>query len=55
MAAGDDVAFRHSLKRVRVTTKTGQRLDMWWQPTICYRKVDGAWQVAHKDARVPST
>ena len=53
IAAGDDVAFCHSLKRVSATTTAGQRLDMWWRATICYRKVDGAWQVTHEHASVP--
>jgi len=53
IAAGDDVAFSHSLKRVSATTTAGQRLDMWWRATICYRKVDGAWHVTHEHASVP--
>ena len=53
IAAADDVAFCHGLKRVRAITKTGQRLDMWWRATICYRKVDGAWRVTHEHASVP--
>ena len=53
IAAGDDVAFSHSLKRVSAITTAGQRLDMWWRATICYRKVDGAWQVTHEHASVP--
>ena len=53
VAAGDIVAFCHSLKRVSATTMAGQRLDMWWRATICFRKVDGAWQVTHEHASVP--
>ena len=49
---GDDVAFCHGLKRVRATTAGGQRLDMWWHATICYRRIDGAWQVT-QHASVP--
>jgi PhnB protein len=52
IAAGDDVAFCHDLMRVSAATKTRQRLDMWWRAPICYRKVDGAWQVAHEHASV---
>ncbi len=53
ITAGDDVAFCHALKRVRATTTAGQRLDMWWRATICYRKFDGAWLVTHEHASVP--
>jgi uncharacterized protein (TIGR02246 family) len=53
IAAGDDVAFCHSVKHVSATTAKGQSLDMWWRATICLRKVDGAWQVTHEHASVP--
>jgi uncharacterized protein (TIGR02246 family) len=53
IAAGEDVAFCHGLKRVRATTTAGQRLDMWWRATICYRKFEGAWRVTHEHASVP--
>jgi ketosteroid isomerase-like protein len=53
ITAADDVAFCHGLKRVRATTTAGQRLDMWWRATICYRRIDGAWQVTHEHASVP--
>jgi ketosteroid isomerase-like protein len=47
------VAFGHSLKRVSATTTDGQKLDMWWRATICYRRIDGAWMVTHEHASVP--
>ena len=47
------MAFCHALKRVRATTTAGQRLDMWWRATICYRKFDSAWLVTHEHASVP--
>jgi ketosteroid isomerase-like protein len=57
MTAGDGRTTAESeiraLIEVRATTKTGQRLDMWWRATICYRKVDGAWQVIQEHALVP--
>jgi uncharacterized protein (TIGR02246 family) len=53
ITAGDDVAFCHGLKRVSGITTAGQRLDMWWRATICYRRIDGAWQVTHEHASVP--
>ena len=53
IAAGDEVAFCHSLNRVRATTTGGQKLDMWWRATVCYRRIDGAWMVTHEHASVP--
>ena len=51
IAAGDEVAFCHSLNRA--TTTGGQKLDMWWRATVCYRRIDGAWMVTHEHASVP--
>jgi ketosteroid isomerase-like protein len=51
IAAGDDVAFSHSLSRVSATTTDGRKLDMWWRTTVCYRKVDGVWTVTHEHPR----
>jgi uncharacterized protein (TIGR02246 family) len=47
ITAGDDVAFCHSLNRVRGTNREGKSIDMWWRATVCLRKVDGNWIVAH--------
>jgi ketosteroid isomerase-like protein len=54
IAAADDVAFCHGLKRVRATTTAEQELDMWWRATICFRKVDGVCLVTHEHAWVAS-
>lgn len=51
--AGDDVAFSHSLNRVTATKSDGDRLDMWWRATVCYRKINGEWKVTHEHNSVP--
>jgi len=53
IAAGDDVAFSHSLSRTSATTTDGRKVDVWWRATVCYRKVDGTWMVTHEHASVP--
>ena len=53
ITAGEDVAFSHSLNRVSATTTDGEKLDMWWRATVCYRKLDGRWMVTHEHASVP--
>jgi uncharacterized protein (TIGR02246 family) len=53
IAAGDDVAFCHSLNRVSATTADGQKLDMWGRASMGLRKIDGAWMVTHEHASVP--
>lgn len=53
IAAGDEVAFSHSLNRVNATKTDGKKLDMWWRATVCYRKIDGKWVVTHEHNSVP--
>ncbi len=53
VAAGEDVAFIHSLNQVDATRKDGQALKMWWRSTVCYRKIGGKWMVTHEHNSVP--
>ena len=50
---GDDVAFGHSLNRVVGTLKKGNRSDFWLRWTMCFRKIDGNWLIAHEQLSVP--
>lgn len=54
VAAGDDVAFSHSLNRNSGTMKNGRTLDLWLRWTACYRKIDGKWKITHMHASVPA-
>jgi uncharacterized protein (TIGR02246 family) len=53
ITASDDVAFSHSLSQVRATLTNGQKLEMWWRATVCYRKIDGRWLITHEHSSVP--
>jgi uncharacterized protein (TIGR02246 family) len=53
ITTGENVAFSHSLNRVSAMTTDGEKLDMWWRATVCYRKLDGRWMVTHEHASVP--
>ncbi|MEK6282956.1 MAG: nuclear transport factor 2 family protein [Acidobacteriota bacterium] len=53
ITAGGDVAFSHGLSHVSATTIAGGKLDMWWRTTLCFRKIDGNWMVAHEHNSVP--
>jgi uncharacterized protein (TIGR02246 family) len=53
ITTGDDTAFSHSLNHVSATKTDGQKIDMWWRATICYRKLDGKWMVTHEHNSVP--
>jgi uncharacterized protein (TIGR02246 family) len=50
---GGDVAFGHSLNRVRGTLMNGNRTDYWVRSTICFRKIEGNWLIAHDHVSVP--
>lgn len=51
--AGDDVAFGHSLNRISGERTSGEETDVWVRATVCYRKIDGEWRIAHEHASVP--
>jgi uncharacterized protein (TIGR02246 family) len=53
ITATDEVAFSHSLNRMRGTTKDGQRISMWVRWTACFRKPDGRWLVTHEQVSAP--
>jgi uncharacterized protein (TIGR02246 family) len=53
ITAGDTVAFCHYLYRVSGTLKDGGEVDMWVRATVCLRKLDGEWVIAHEHQSVP--
>ena len=53
ITAGGDVAFCHSLNRVRGTRKDGTKIEMWWRATVCFRKIAGKWMATHEHSSVP--
>jgi ketosteroid isomerase-like protein len=53
VTAGDDAAFAHSLARLRGRKTDGERADVWFRQTLCFRKVGGEWKIAHQHESVP--
>jgi uncharacterized protein (TIGR02246 family) len=53
VTAGDEAAFCHYLYRVTGTMTNGSEVDMWVRSTVCFRKDEGAWVVAHEHTSVP--
>ncbi|SPM26682.1 Ketosteroid isomerase homolog, partial [Mycobacterium terramassiliense] len=54
ITVGDDVAFAHSLNRLSGTLKNGARSGGFWvRATMCFRKLDGRWVIAHDQVSVP--
>lgn len=53
IAVGGDLAFSHSFNRLRGTLKNGDPFGLWVRATVCFRKIDGNWLVAHDHVSVP--
>ena len=53
ITVGDDVAFGHSLNRISGTLQNGRRSESWVRWTACFRKIEGAWLIAHDQVSVP--
>ena len=47
------MAFSHSLNRITGKRTNGEDTNVWVRGTVCYRKSDGAWRVAHEHGSVP--
>jgi ketosteroid isomerase-like protein len=48
-----DVAFSHSLNRLRATRRDGRKVDFWMRSTLGFRKRAGAWEIVHGHSSVP--
>jgi uncharacterized protein (TIGR02246 family) len=53
IAADAEIAYSHSLNRVKGTTKSGHNVDMWWRATNGFRKAEGRWLVSHGHSSEP--
>jgi ketosteroid isomerase-like protein len=53
IAASGDVGWSRSLNRLHGRLKDGRDVDMWIRSTLGFRKIDGAWQIAHGHSSVP--
>jgi len=53
VTAGDDAAFCHCLTRLSGTKVDGEKHEVWFRETLCLRKIEGAWKIAHQHESVP--
>jgi PhnB protein len=53
VVADGDVAFSHSLNHLRGRRSDGEEADVWFRATLCFRRLDGRWKVAHEHTSVP--
>jgi uncharacterized protein (TIGR02246 family) len=48
-----ELAFGHSLNRVRSTRTTGETTETWVRVTVGLRKLEGTWRITHEHVSVP--
>jgi PhnB protein len=53
VAVSGDTAFSHGLSRMTGTKTDGAKVDLWFRETLCFRKIDGTWKIAHEHTSVP--
>jgi PhnB protein len=53
VTAGDDAAFCHCLNRLSGTKTDGEKVDVWFRQTLCFRKFGGEWRIVHQHESVP--
>jgi ketosteroid isomerase-like protein len=53
VSVGDDVAFCHGLGHLTGQRTDGHKTDVWTRVTVCLRRIDGRWLVAHEHSSVP--
>jgi ketosteroid isomerase-like protein len=50
----ENIAFAHGFGRLSGTLATGTETSgMWVRATLCFRRVDGEWLIAHDQVSVP--
>lgn len=49
----DDLAFSHFLIHCGGTNEEGVKQSAWMRGTVCCRKFNGKWQIAHEHYSVP--
>lgn len=50
---GGDVAYAHGLQHMTGTKVSGERPDLWFRATACFRRENGQWRIAHMHNSVP--
>ncbi|MFF7412713.1 YybH family protein [Streptomyces lydicus] len=53
IAVGGDVAFVHSIDRMRGTKADGFEVELWSRTTVGLRRTDGDWKITHTHSSVP--
>jgi PhnB protein len=48
-----DLGVSHSLNLMTGTAASGHEVKLWYRQTLSFRKVNGAWKIAHEHTSVP--
>jgi len=51
--AEGDVGFAHSLNHLKGARTGGLMLSLWMRSTLCFRRENGEWKIAHAHTSVP--
>lgn len=50
---GEDLAWTTGLNRMRGAKTDGERADLWFRTTMCFRKIEGEWRIVHDHSSTP--
>jgi PhnB protein len=53
VTVGDDIAFCYGLIHLTGNRTDGSESNVWFRNTLCLRKTDDAWKIAHGHESVP--
>lgn len=51
--ADGSVGFARALHNLTGTRSGGRRVDLWMRSTLCFRREEGGWTIAHSHTSVP--
>jgi ketosteroid isomerase-like protein len=49
----ENIALCSRLNHVNALKIDGEKLDMWWRETTCFKRIDGHWMIIHVHSSVP--
>ena len=53
IAVSGDLGISHSLNMMSGRSASGHEVKLWYRQTLSFRKVNGAWKIAHEHTSVP--
>jgi len=53
IAVNGDLGISHSLNMMSGRSASGHEVKLWYRKTLSFRKVNGAWKIAHEHTSVP--